>query len=139
MTVILITVQLKETEAYLHLHQSHCPVQGPLQMCSCRTPLKAGWCTRTPCLLCQTRAVPHLGSHLPASRTYCSDECDPHVLSPAVNKGSNIDLKFWSRNIYYFINLFWGLDLGAAPTETHFKKTYVTSENCRTREFLYQT
>lgn len=72
---------------YLHLLQNHYPVQDPLQTRSDRTPLNAGWCTRTPCLSCQPCTLQHLGPHLAASHKYCSFESDPQIQSPAENKG----------------------------------------------------
>lgn len=81
--VTLIPVLPTEAEAYLHLRQSRCPVQDPLQMCSGRTPLMAGCRTQVPDLPCETRAGPHLGSRLPASRRYCSGGRGPWALSPA--------------------------------------------------------
>lgn len=98
MKAILITLQLKETDGYLHSHQSRCRVRGPLQMRSGRTSLRKGWRTHTPRLPCQTHALQHLGSHLSASRKYCSDECNPHALSPAANKGKMTDLSLWIKN-----------------------------------------
>lgn len=94
----IIRVQLMEAEAYLHLHQSRCPVRSPRQMCSGRTPLRAGWRTRTPCLLCQTRVLQHLDSHLSASRKCCSDEFDLRGLTRAANEGQSRDLTLRTRN-----------------------------------------
>lgn len=81
--VVVITIRY----LYLHLLQNRYPVQDPLQTRSDRTPLNAGWCTRTPCLPCQPCTLQHLGPHLAASHKYCSSEWDPQTRSPAENKG----------------------------------------------------
>lgn len=89
----LIAAWLNETETHLHLHQSRCPVQDPLQTCLSRMPPSAD--IRTPRPLWQRRAQQHLGSHQSASGEYCFDRYE--ALFPAVNKG-NKDLTLQIRD-----------------------------------------